>query len=50
MYSQQSNHSEVEVQRTEVGKSHFKAKNRPFFDFSKTVAKMLFLSVSRESI
>ena len=43
----------VEVQRTGSayqGKSHIKLKIMPFLDFSKTVAKMLFLSVSRESI
>ena len=40
----------VEVWRTEVVKNHFKVKNVIIFDFSKTVAKMLFLSVSRESI
>ena len=40
----------VEVWRTELVKNHFKVKNYNCFDFSKTVAKMLFLSVSRESI
>ena len=46
-------HCRVEVWRTgsaQQGKNHFKAKNYTIFDFSKTVAKMLFLSVSRESI
>ena len=45
--------TEVEVQRTGSayqGKNSIKPKNGPFFDFSKTVAKMPFLSVSRESI
>ena len=40
----------VEVWRTEVAISHIKAKISAILDFSKTVAKMLFLSVSRESI
>ena len=43
----------MEVWRTgsaHPGKMYIKVKNRTFFDFSKTVAKMLFLSVSRESI
>ena len=40
----------VEVWRTEVAISHIKAKISEIWDFSKTVAKMLFLSVSRESI
>ena len=40
----------MEVRRTEYIIFHIKAKNNTFLDFSKTVAKMLFLSVSRESI
>ena len=43
----------MEVWRTgsaQQGKNNFKAKNLTIFDFSKTVAKMLFLSVSHESI
>ena len=40
----------MEVWRTEVVILHIKAKKREIWDFSKTVAKMLFLSVSRESI
>ena len=43
----------MEVWRTgsaQQGKNHFKVKNMNISDFSKTVAKMLFLSVSRESI
>ena len=40
----------MEVWRTEVVKNHFKAKNSAIFDFSKTVAKKPFLSVSREII
>ena len=46
-------YSLVEVQRTGSayqGKNHIKPKIKPFLDFSKTVAKMPFLSVSRESI
>ena len=40
----------MEVWRTEIVYFDFKAKIITIFDFSKTVAKMLFLSVSRESI
>ena len=40
----------MEVWRTEVVICHIKAKIYVIFDFSKTVAKMLFLSVSRKSI
>ena len=40
----------VEVWRTEVVIFHIKAKKYEIWDFSKTVAKMPFLSVSRESI
>ena len=40
----------MEVWRTEVGISHISVKIHNILDFSKTVAKMLFLSVSRESI
>ena len=42
--------SVVEVWRTEVVIFHIKVKINEIWDFSKTVAKMLFLSVSRESI
>ncbi len=40
----------VEVWRTEVVISHISGKIRYILDFSKTAAKTLFLSVSRESI
>ena len=40
----------MEVWRTEVVILHIKTKNNEIWDFSKTVAKMLFLSVSHESI
>ena len=40
----------MEVWRTEFVILHIKAKNSEIRDFAKTVAKMLFLSVSRESI
>ena len=40
----------MEVWRTEVVILHIKLKIYNNWDFSKTVAKMLFLSVSRESI
>ena len=40
----------MEVWRTEVVIFHIQAKKGIIWDFSKTVAKMLFLSVSRESI
>ena len=40
----------MEVWRTEVVIFSISGKIRTFFDFSKTAAKMLFLSVSRESI